>query len=76
GDFNNDHVVDAADYVIWRKGLGTTYTMSDYWVWRSQFGQTIPGAGSSLDSVSAVPEPSLGGCLFLGILPALFRRKK
>ena len=26
GDFNNDGKVDAADYVVWRKGFGTTYT--------------------------------------------------
>ena len=24
GDFNNDNKVDAADYVIWRKTLGST----------------------------------------------------
>jgi hypothetical protein len=23
GDFNGDGTVDAADYVVWRKGLGT-----------------------------------------------------
>src|SRR5262249_15044183 len=40
GDFNYDGTVDAADYVVWRKGLGTTYTQSDYDTWRSHFGQT------------------------------------
>ncbi len=25
GDFNHDHVVDAADYTVWRNGLGTLY---------------------------------------------------
>ncbi len=66
GDFNNDHVVDAADYVVWRKGLGTTYTQSDYYVWRSQFGQTIPGSGSSLDSPTPVPEPTIAWLFILG----------
>ena len=30
GDFNDDGIVDGSDYVVWRKGLGTTYTQSDY----------------------------------------------
>ena len=45
GDFNEDGVVDAADYVVWRKGLGTTYTQKDYDTWRAHFGQTA-GIGS------------------------------
>jgi hypothetical protein len=50
-------VVDAADYVLWRKALGTlglpaysgadgdgdgTIDQDDYGVWRANFGQTIP----------------------------------
>ena len=34
GDFNFDGTVDAADYVVWRNGLGTAYTQNDYGVWR------------------------------------------
>src|ERR1700742_3841341 len=30
GDFNDDGHVDAADYLVWRGGLGTTFTQSDY----------------------------------------------
>ena len=70
GDYNNNGVVDAADYVVWRKNLGTnfqltnevsgvtpgTVTQEDYNAWRTRFGNTS-GAGSSV-SVSAVPEPS------------------
>jgi hypothetical protein len=60
GDFNGDHIIDAADYAIWRKGLGTLYTQADYNTWRSHFGQTTgsgSGATAGLPS-SAVPEPS------------------
>ena len=39
GDFNNDGSVDAADYVVWRNGLGTIYTQSDYDTWRANFGE-------------------------------------
>ncbi len=52
GDFNGDRVVDAADYVVWRKGLGS---IDEYNMWRSHFGQSIAsGEGGN----SSVPEPS------------------
>ena len=34
GDFNQNGVVDAADYVVWRNYLGTIYTQADYGIWR------------------------------------------
>jgi hypothetical protein len=60
GDYNSNGVVDAADYVVWRKGLGTTYTQNDYDVWRAHFGQTAPGGGSGAGAIAnaAVPEPA------------------
>jgi hypothetical protein len=30
GDFNSNGVVEAADYVVLRKGLGTIYMQNDY----------------------------------------------
>lgn len=53
GDYNDNGVVDAADYSIWRDRLGTNFTLpnehpgvtpgmvtiEDYDVWRSQFGE-------------------------------------
>jgi len=57
GDFNNDGIVDAADYVVWRKGLSIAYTQSDYNVWRAHFGQTANSA-SGASGNSAVPEPA------------------
>ena len=30
GDFNHDNIVDGADYVAWRNGVGTTYIPYDY----------------------------------------------
>jgi hypothetical protein len=46
GDFNSDGTVDAADYVVWRKGLDTMYSQNDYDVWRANFGRA-PSAGWS-----------------------------
>ncbi len=51
GDYNNNGVVDAADYVLWRNSLNLnitlpndstpgTVTQADYDVWRTHFGQT------------------------------------
>jgi hypothetical protein len=57
GDFNGDGVVDAADYVVWRDGLGLTYTVNDYDVWQSHFGQTY-GSGASVDMNASIPEPA------------------
>lgn len=56
GDFNNDGIVDAADYSVWRDGLGSLYTQADYDKWKSHFGQQrIVGSGSL---ASPAPEPS------------------
>jgi hypothetical protein len=80
GDFNFDGYVDAADYVVWRKGLGTTYTQSDFDVWRANFGRAVPGAGAgagvgdSGDASTAVPEPSAILLAILGLLAALRQR--
>jgi pimeloyl-ACP methyl ester carboxylesterase len=71
GDFSGDGVVDAADYVVWRKGLGMDYTQNDYDVWRSNFGQTA-GSGATLPSAEPlsvhVPEPSTALVLAIGVL--------
>jgi autotransporter-associated beta strand protein len=82
GDYNNNGVVDAADYVLWRKGgplqnevdTPGTVNAADYTAWRARFGNTS-GSGSSLTS-AAVPEPTtiaLTGCLMS--LLAVVRRK-
>jgi hypothetical protein len=53
GDFNFDGSVDAADYTVWRDGLGSVYSTEDYAVWADAYGnQAVPAATSS------VPEPS------------------
>jgi hypothetical protein len=76
GDFNGDGHVDAADYVTWRKGLGTTYTQADYDVWRAHFGQSAPGAGSGsgVSTNADVPEPATLVLLMLAVIGWCFRR--
>jgi hypothetical protein len=66
GDFNLDGTVDAADYVVWRKGLGTIFMPGDYNIWREHFGEAA-GSGAAVASatVATVPEPA-------NVLAALF----
>jgi autotransporter-associated beta strand protein len=62
GDFNDNGVVDAADYVLWRTGGPLQNEVSDVGVnnaqdyidWRARFGNSGSGSGNS----AAVPEPT------------------
>ena len=53
GDYNKNHIVDAADYVLWRKNISTK---SAYITWRTNFGAT--GTAGISNAASAVPEPA------------------
>lgn len=69
GDFNDDGVVNLADYTVWRDNLGSPdesalngngdgggVTASDYDYWKARFGNTSnPGAAAI---AGTVPEPS------------------
>jgi hypothetical protein len=72
GDYNHNGVVDAPDYVVWRKGLGTIYTQTDYDVWRAHFGQTA-GSGAGGITNAAVPEPATLLMMLTGILTLVAR---
>jgi len=72
GDFNAHGHVDAADYVVWRKGLGTTYTQDAYDLWRAHFGQTAAsGATGSASANSDIPEPMSFTLAALAVSPCL-----
>jgi hypothetical protein len=70
GDYNGNGTVDAADYVLWRKGgplqnevdTPGTVNAADYTAWRARFGN-ITGSGSGLEG-TAVPEASTLALLF------------
>jgi len=79
GDYNNDGMVDATDYAIWRDSLGSMAQLAadgndngvidagDYDIWRENFGATQPGVGSLSQTT---PEPSAAwlGMLTVGFL--------
>jgi mannan endo-1,4-beta-mannosidase len=81
GDFTTDGIVDASDYLVWRKQAGQTgiglaadgnldgrVDADDYNLWRSQFGQ-LAGSGAGTHTV---PEPS--GLLLLVCAAMLLQR--
>jgi peptidoglycan hydrolase-like protein with peptidoglycan-binding domain len=69
GDFDFNDVVDASDYVLWRKGLSTMYTAAQYNLWRASFGHVEAGGSGSGSGVdySAVPEPAGASFLLWGM---------
>ncbi len=69
GDHNQDGVVDAADYALWRSDPSSYDNAQGYTDWVSNFGQTSgSGAAGDLGGGAAVPEPAT--CL--SALVALF----
>jgi hypothetical protein len=67
GDFNLDGVVDAADYVFWRKFV---QEFSQYATWRTNYGRSIHAMGSGSGNTS-VPEPQ--SMALLAVLVSLFK---
>jgi hypothetical protein len=68
GDYNQNGVVDAADYGLWRKSLGSGASLpnddtpgvgeDDFTRWRAHFGQTGSGSGIGTLNGGNVPEAS------------------
>ncbi len=71
GDYNNNGIVDAADYTLWRDNLNSSFQLqneggispgivdqADFDFWSSRFGTIAGSGGGSLAGLSAVPEPS------------------
>ncbi|HVT27951.1 MAG TPA: dockerin type I domain-containing protein [Lacipirellulaceae bacterium] len=71
GDYNGNGVVDAADYIVWRKALGQSgvglaadgngngkVDEGDYVVWQTNFGQSAIAAATTINDPATVPEPA------------------
>lgn len=80
GDYNGNHLVDAADYIVWRNtknqsaspnGSGAdgnsngTIDDDDYTFWRSKFGNA---AGSGSGQSSPIPEPAAAALLLAALI--------
>jgi hypothetical protein len=74
GDYNGNGVVDAADYVLWRKGgplqnevdTPGVVNAADYSAWRIRFGSTS-GSGAVF-KITSVPEAATEALLVFGLL--------
>lgn len=67
GDYNQNGMVDAADYTVWRNSRGSTTNLAadgnnngtvnnaDYTYWRVRFGQTVGSGAASNATVIAEP---------------------
>jgi len=65
GDYNLDGLVNAADYVAWRK---TDETPDGYDAWRTHFGESSGSGGATLSFAEApagVPEPASAALLLI-----------
>jgi fibronectin-binding autotransporter adhesin len=84
GDYNDNGIVDAADYTMWRNLFGATLDpradgdtngvvdMNDYSIWKANFG-AVAGTGAVGPAIAAsVPEPAAvaSWSLMLAILSA------
>ena len=86
GDYNQNGIVDAADYTLWRDHLGApagtlpndidggVIGPDQYATWRTNFGQST-GSGSGASANTAVPEPETLSMLLVGILTTFSRRR-
>lgn len=83
GDYNDDGIVDAADYTLWRDNLGSETSLAnddtegvdtdDYDRWVAHFGETNElgsGTGSVASAGGAVPEPTAIASLMAGLAAA------
>lgn len=78
GDYNEDGVVDSADYVVWRDSVGQEAALpnddtvgvdeDDYERWKVNFGNSNAGSGGAASS-NAVPEPTF--CCWVASVSAL-----
>jgi hypothetical protein len=74
GDYNSNGIVDAADYVVWRKTDGS---QAGYDLWRTNFGRTAgSGATAGSSSSAAVPEPAAILMVLIACSAVLFRRRR
>lgn len=75
GDFNGDGRVDAADYAVWRDGLGVNFEPSQHQIWVDNYGVTV---NRLTEPMAAVPEPKtslLAAALALGGLRMYSRER-
>ena len=72
GDFNDDFVVDGADFLLWQQLFGIALFADDLVDWQNNYGT---GAVLSAAASSAVPEPSTVVLAVMGLVGLLRRTR-
>ncbi len=80
GDFNDDGVVDAADYTVWRDNVGNDASLlpndiDGGEVGAAQYDRWVANYGRTDIASSAIPEPAAIGMACLGAVSLLWRRR-
>lgn len=70
GDFNHDLIIDAADYTVWRNGLGSLFDPDEYQDWKEHFGENYQSGRSA----GEVPEPTAVCLELIGVSLAAIGR--
>jgi CHRD domain len=89
GDYNNNGVVDAADYIVWRDSLGQSgegldadgdnsnaIDGADYLAWQQNFGRSRMDVTPGSGNGAAVPEPSTMTAVAAACVALLFRWRR
>ncbi len=86
GDFNDDGIVNLADYTVWRDNLGSNTPLDNdhnlgtpvgsahYTLWKNNFGQSGLAAGTA--QATSVPEPATLLLVAAACLPFVLRRAR
>jgi hypothetical protein len=90
GDYNQNGVVDAADYTMWRDQLGQMFTLpnenpaaatpglvdpEDYDFWKANFGMMAGSGAGPITAPQAVPEPPSIALVLLAVLGLVARER-
>ena len=89
GDYNENGIVDAADYTTWRNRLGQAFalpnevaaplgqvTAADFDAWKARFGNTSGAGAGGGELAVGVPEPGTLLLVCLGVFGFVGRRRK
>jgi len=89
GDYNDDGVVDSADYVTWRKNIDLQLPLDnetetpgsvdsgDYNAWVTNYGNSEFGSGGlSAEHAVVVPEPAAIACFALALCSLIVRSSR